>query len=346
MSRWIVSFPLLLNGLDTKRDGMNFCTYFDSAYLHRGLVLYRSLRRCAGDCFTLWVLCLDDIVYRVLEEWKLHGLVPIRLEEFEKGDIPLSEAKGNRTRVEYYWTLTPSLPLYLFKCHPAMETICYVDADMCFFSSPHTIFDELGTASILIVPHDYSMDYTDQESPGKYNVGILSFRSNGNGRAALEWWRDRCLEWCYDRHENGKYADQGYLNDWPEKFPAVIVSRNLGVRLAPWNVGKYRASVNKEGQLLVDGQSLVCYHFHAMHFCTKSLVFLASWPVNMGPEWRTFVYEPYIRELLAIEHDLIREGYQIPVPRKGFPLKYIAGRLLKGQPIRNFMSVTSGRGGF
>ena len=33
------------------------------------------------------------------------------------------------------------------------------------------------------------------------------------GLKALKWWRDRCLEWCYARIEDGKFGDQFYIED-------------------------------------------------------------------------------------------------------------------------------------
>ena len=47
-----------------------FCTYFDSNYLSVGLALYRSLVRYASP-FRLWVLCLDEEVYRILQSLAL-----------------------------------------------------------------------------------------------------------------------------------------------------------------------------------------------------------------------------------------------------------------------------------
>jgi len=313
------------------------CTYFDRNYIHRGLALYRSLRRTAPGGFRLWTVCLDDVTYETLCGLNLDGLQPVHLKEVEHRDEPLSLAKKTRSKIEYYWTLTPSLPLYLFGKYSDIEKILYVDADIYFFSSPGILFDELGDKSVLIVPHDYSDEYKRQEHSGKYNVGTLVFRADEKGTDCLRWWRERCLEWCYARHENGKFGDQGYLNDWPERFEGVVVPKNIGIRPAPWNIGKYILSQGPDGVLRVARTPLVCYHFHALTFCTSWLVFLAGCQVEMSEEWRSQVYRPYVKELKSVESYLRERGIPLPITQSGFPWRYIGGRILKRESVRHFL---------
>ena len=57
------------------------------------------------------------------------------------------------------------------------------------------------------------------------------------GKKCLHEWMQQCLEWCFDRYEDGKFADQKYLDSWPEKFKNhLVISKNLGVGIAPWNI--------------------------------------------------------------------------------------------------------------
>ncbi len=315
----------------------DICTYFDKNYFHKGLALYRSLQQNTPGRVRLWVLCLDDLTFETLGKLKLEDLRPIHLKEIEAGDEPLAVAKRNRSKIEYYWTLTPILPLYLFKKKSDIEKLLYIDADMYFFYSPIVLFEELGDKSILIVPHDYSDEYKSREHSGKYNVGTLIFRSDERGLACLQWWRDRCIEWCYARHEDGKFGDQGYLNDWPGRFLGVVVSQNIGLRPAPWNVSKYVVSQAPDSVLYVERMPLVCYHFHALRFCTSWLVFIAGWNINMNRTVKDLIYKPYVRELLNIDRELRENGIGVPMPRKGFPWRYIGGRILKRQPIRHFV---------
>ena len=97
-----------------------FCTYFDSNYLTRGLALYESLRRQCPE-FTLWVLCFDKASHDVLVRLDRPGMRPIAHEDFVLGDEPLQAARMDRSLVEYYFTCSPSLPLYILKTFPPPE---------------------------------------------------------------------------------------------------------------------------------------------------------------------------------------------------------------------------------
>src|SRR5205085_895938 len=96
---------------------------------------------------------------------------------------------------------------------------------------------------------------------GIFNVGLLVFRGDANGLRCLNWWRERCLEWCKTLPEGDRFGDQKYLDWWPADFPGVAVAGNPGIGIAPWNVMNYQVSANG-GKILVDGQPMIFYHFH------------------------------------------------------------------------------------
>ena len=60
----------------------NFCTYFDSNYLYRGLALFYSIKRLKFH-FRLWILCFDNISYNILEKLNYENINLINLDEFE-----------------------------------------------------------------------------------------------------------------------------------------------------------------------------------------------------------------------------------------------------------------------
>lgn len=237
-----------------------FCTYFDSRYLARGLALAESLRVHCPD-HRLWVLCLDDASYQALRVLALREVVPIPLEAFEAGDVALLAAKQTRSTIEYYFTCTPSLPLFVLRSDASVQMVTYIDADLFFFSSPEPLFSEMGGRSIAIVPHRFPAGGRHFERYGVYNVGWLTFRRTEEGLACLRWWRERCLEWCFDREEPGRFADQKYLDDWPDRFASVHVIRDAGANVAAWNLANHRVSRGPSG-VLIDGEPLIFFHFH------------------------------------------------------------------------------------
>lgn len=280
----------------------SFCTSFDRNYLPRGLALYRSLREhCPG--FRLWVLCLDSATHEALTRLALPEVEPIALQDFESGDAPLLEAKANRSRVEYYFTCTASLVLYVLDHWPALDLVTYLDADLFFFASPAPLFEELGSGSVAIIGHRFSPGLRHREVYGVYNVGWVSFRRDAQARECLEWWRAQCLAWCYDRVEGGRFADQRYLDDWPTRFRNVVVLQHRGANLAPWNVGNHRLRSPDGGAVLVDGEPLIFFHFHALRQVTRWLYDprWAAYGVRPSGVLRRRIYRPYLAALRAAE---------------------------------------------
>lgn len=264
-----------------------FCTLFDVNYLPRGLVLYRSLARVC-DRFRLRVFCMDASTHELLTRLALPGLEVVSLAELEAHDPALRATKTGRTAVEYFWTATPAICRYALDREPDLQTITYLDADLMFFADPAPLFAELGEDSVLIVPHRYSPAFADLEAvSGTYNVQFMAFRRTADGLAALDWWRERCLEWCFARHENGRFGDQKYLDDWPERFAGVHVLEHSGGGLAPWNVAGH-ALAEEDGNVTVDGRPLVFFHFHALRLYRGGLTALR----RLGLASRTYRYTP------------------------------------------------------
>lgn len=281
-----------------------FCTYFDRHYIDKGLALYYSIvRHCSP--FQLWVLCMDNATHQILSEMQLPHVRLIALTEFERNDPLLQKAKSNRSLIEYYFTCTPSLPIYVLDNAPEVDIITYLDADMYFFASIEPIYQELGDGSVLVVEHRFPPALKKLEIFGIYNVGLLVFKRDVNGLACLHWWRDCCLEWCYDRLEGSRFADQKYLDDWPERFAGVVVSDHKGIGLAPWNITNYSYSYSC-GNFLVDDQYLVVYHFHGLKQVNQWLydANIASYKARLPKIMKRTLYLSYIKKLRRINQNL------------------------------------------
>jgi hypothetical protein len=283
-----------------------YVTLFDSNYLTRGLVMYRSLRHYAGE-FHLWIICFDDLAYEILDKLNLERVTLVSLEQFE--DEELLRIKSGRTRAEYCWTCTPSTLLYVLNTERSVDSITYLDADLMFFSSPEPIFEEAGDASIILTEHRFSPELKENFSDsGNYNVQFMFFRRDSEGLQALKWWRDRCIEWCFARYEDNKFGDQKYLDDWLERFNGVHVVQHLGAGLAPWNANQYNLQ-KRYDQIYVNNSLVIFYHFHALELFPFDIGFLCRNPMYiLGHELKRFIYYTYFKEI-QISYRLVRDFY-------------------------------------
>jgi hypothetical protein len=158
-----------------------------------------ALRFSYGCC--AWIQCATRSFSA-----KLPNVHLVALQEFGAGDEELLRAKKNRTLIEYYFTCTPSLPLFILARYPEIDRITYLDADLFFFDSPMALYDEIGAHSIAIIEHRFRPYLRNAGKYGIYNVGWLSFKRDEHALAWLQWWREQCVEWCYDRVEHGRFA--------------------------------------------------------------------------------------------------------------------------------------------
>lgn len=253
----------------------HFCTYFDCNYALRGLSMYRSL--VASGCpFVLHVLALDEHTYRCISALKQDRIRAITLGDLEAANPKLLAAKTNRTRIEYYFTLTPCLPLYVLDHNPDIDLVTYVDADLYFYQSPATIYEELGSRSVLICEHRYSPRLQEKRIYGVYNVQFQVFRNDDIGRTCLQRWRVQCLEWCHDRVEGGRYADQKYLDEWPRLYGSrLAILQHPGAGLAPWNWETARLAL-RAGTMTAADRPVIFYHSTVSRYLPR-----ASYPTAL-----------------------------------------------------------------
>ncbi|MGA2585576.1 MAG: glycosyl transferase [Candidatus Aminicenantales bacterium] len=326
-----------------------FCTYFDRNYLPRGLALYRSLRKHCSE-FRLWVLCMDEATHEVLTQLKLPEVELIALKDFERNDESLRSAKQNRSQVEYYFTCTPSLPLYVLNHWPEVDLITYLDADLFFFSDPGPLFAELGTGSIAIIGHRFPPRLRQyREKYGIYNVGWLSFRRNEHALACLNWWREQCIAWCYDREEEDRFADQKYLDDWPIRFHNVVVLEHKGANLARWNLANYRIDF-RNGKCWVDEDPLIFFHFQGFRQVMRGMYDPGLWCYQIRPSLQMLngLYFPYIKALREIAPERSLQSLRYKKKKTGLlrKAKSTAGRVLhigRGILARRYFYVLDNR---
>jgi hypothetical protein len=321
---------------------LNFCTLFNSRYLSRGLAMYHSLKaQCPA--FTLYIFAFDDKCGEVLRQLALPGVVVISLREFEDED--LLRVKPDRTPAEYCWTSTPATILYCIKQY-ALGHCTYIDADLLFYSNPQVLMDEMGGRSVLITEHRYTPEYAAYQEPsGKYCVQYMTFKNTSEGMMVLQWWRDACIEWCYNRVEDHKFGDQKYLDDWTTRFSGVHELQHLGGGVAPWNVQQYEVNTRNgrlQGKEICTGKKFefVFFHFHALKFYEDAVICFAHYRISA--KQRELIYVPYLEKLEEARHQIRLvddsfdpHGASGPSPYQPFTF-WLKGRMLLGS-LKKFL---------
>lgn len=201
------------------------------------------------------------------------------------------------------------MPLFLLDSEAEIGIVTYVDADLLFFENPEAVFAEMADASVLIIGHQFPDNGRGRELYGVYNVGWVSWRADAKGRACLEGFRQASLNWCCDVAEAGRFADQKYLDDWPQRFPGVHVLQHKGCNLAPWNLERYAYSV-RDGRLHIDEDPLIFYHYHGFREILDLLLSdLGLEEYVTSPEGPVallskIVYHPYVVAARKVSADL------------------------------------------
>ncbi len=305
-----------------------FCTLFDSNYIDKGLALYYSLERVAKP-FRLYIFAFDAKSEEMLRELELEHAVIIGLGEFETPEM--LAVKPDRTVAEYCWTCTPITVEYVLEKY-GEECCTYIDADLYFFADPKVLLDELdeNNASVLLTEHRFADTEDGRKAlkkDGKYCVEFNAFRNNAQGLEPLKWWKERCLEWCYYRHEDDRMGDQKYLEGWTEKYEGVHELQHLGGGVAPWNIAQYTL-VSADGADNTGGGSdgapciimrekstgkefpLVFYHFQNIRYLNYDFVNIRS----QCPEkpLKYAIYLPYLTEIERIRA-MLRERFGFSV---------------------------------
>jgi hypothetical protein len=258
--------------------------------------------RSQGETGKIIVLALDPMAVNSVTKWDQPNLEVVTEGSLLRYFPQLKAVKHSRTRMEFLFTLTPWLVSYTMECNSDVEWCTYLDADLFFSSSVEPIYAQLTGKSIGVVEHRFSWEQRWRERYGKYNVAWVSFRSDESGKRCLKWWAEKCLEWCFDRVESTRFADQKYLDYFGSVSDDVAVIGHPGVDLAPWNLRSHQLSTRLDGNVLVDGEPLVFFHFHGLKKVGKRFEF-KHFPyfAKTTRIVRESIYRPYCNMLISLE---------------------------------------------
>jgi hypothetical protein len=145
----------------------------------------------------------------------------------------------------------------------------------------------------------------------------MTFKNTENGLKVLNWWRDACLEWCYNRFEDGKFGDQKYLDDWTHKFSGVHVLEHLGGGVAPWNLQQYQLLSGHKMLETKTGKyfNLIFFHFHDIKIINGNFQYINLLSYDKSYLYLKEIYINYVKKL-----DTLIEKYNL---QKYIKLSYI-----------------------
>jgi hypothetical protein len=300
----------MVNPLMNLNEPNIFCTYFDIDYLIRGLALHESLSKNC-DNFTLYVLALDERVKLFFAKNHFANIIVVEIKDLENFEPRLVNLKIERKQIDFIFTLTPILIKYT--AHVSMNStsyIHYVDADIYFYADFENYVKLLNNSDVAIVPHNYNILISKfYRKYGNFNVGVVSFKKTETSLKTLDWWADACIDWCHDFPDSGRYADQGYLDNFPSIQGNLKIIDNKGVNLAPWNIG-FITPFKKEGVIYVQNNvPLIFFHFHGLKLIGLKVVpnhvqYLSAFRGNT----KKYIYNSYISKMLEIS-----KKYSLPL---------------------------------
>ena len=316
---------------------MIFCTLFDSYYLDKGVTLYRSLEQVTED-FKLYIFCFDDKSYQILGDLRLKHAVLVHHSEIE--DSILLKLKKERSKAEYCWTCTPVIIEYVLQ-HFQEESCTYIDADLYFFRNPQILFDEIknAKANVVITEHRFTNSLNDRrhlKRSGKYCVEFNYFDQSENAKEALQWWKEKCFEWCYHIYEPERMGDQKYLEKFPILFKGVHELQHLGGGMAPWNLRQYEViRMEQDAPVFVEKSSkkefpLVFYHFQNMRYLTEDMVNVSSG--THSKKTKDAIYPTYLKAVEKTRKEVKKYGVTFSVKKVYSSNKFIA--FLQGNVLR------------
>jgi len=280
-----------------------YCTLFDINYLPNFLALYHSLASNSNKGLKIYAFCMDDKSFdylSVYQEDNQNEIICVRLSELKAHFPQLDEISKARSVVEFYFTCSPFICTYVFNMEKTCPDVTYLDADLRFFDSPELIFNEIGKASIAIIEHKFFGWGKRYLKYGRFNVGWVTFKNDSNGMACLASWLNDCAEWCYDYYDEvgQRFGDQKYLDKWERDFSQVKIIRQNGANLAPWNVGQYKITRDQKGQISINKDPLVFYHYASFKkvddFYTTSV---SRYMTRPSVILKKYIYKKYLDEV-------------------------------------------------
>jgi len=268
----------------------NYCSYFDKNYLSKFLALKNSIEIFNSEVF-FFILALDNYVEDFFKKNKIKNIEVISLKDLEQRYKDLKIAKNNRDLIEYYFTLSPFLPKYIFekfKC----TNLAYVDSDFFFFKNPIELFQQTLNNSVTLIKQETDPKY------GIFNMGLIHY--NFNFTETLEIiniWGAQCLDSCSDipNIKKSTYADQKYLDEWFIKLRNIKILYPGYSVLSPWDINE---------NIEVNIENFFAFHFHGFQINNNFFYSgFSNYNKKLSEIISNKIYIPYAKKIYLINQE-------------------------------------------
>jgi len=209
------------------------------------------------------------------------------------------------------------------------KRVIYLDADMAIYSRLESVERALDENSVVLTPHLIQPLPLDGGKPdeklflttGAFNGGLVGCRSDGVGRAFLDWWASRLKNDCYVDISRGVFVDQKWLDLVPGLFRNVAILRNPGCNTGYWTLSQFQLSGDFSKGFRVGTEPLECFHFSN---------FLPPNPYEfMRSQSRvSFDSLPALKELVKNYHEVLVGNHSKKYSAIGCELRFMSDKTL------------------
>jgi hypothetical protein len=286
-----------------------FGTFANAKYLPQLLSMLESFEKNV-ESSRIAVVALDKETSKSVRQLKFSHVDIFSITDLEMHVPQLSVAINDRSLSEYFFTLTSALPFFLFKVYPRHEFVVYIDADLFFFNNPEKCITSLNDKdNVLLTSHNFAIKNSALKVYGEFNTGFVAFRNNIYGTRVARWWLEKCLEWCKDLTEGGRFADQKYLEGFSNIAPGVVTSQDFGLNLGPWGLNSLSDITSKNNSVYVNSQPLVAFHFSGLQWNRIfAILGLSPYRYRVSKLVYGLVYAPYLRSIHRWETYLLNNN--------------------------------------
>lgn len=221
------------------------------------------------------------------------------------------------TPSELCFCLRAWLHEYMFH-KTSFEKWIYLDSDIIVYHSLKEISEQLDDLSIMLSPHLISTDAPPSidvkeirrlesyllRNGGIYNGGFLALRKTEESKAFIKWFKEHLRLYGFDDRPM-QSGDQFWITSVPLYFREVDVLRHPGANLAYWNLYERNIETDSSGNITVNGEPLIFFHFAGFDMKSPPRLTRYAHPPNL------LIIPPPIKEIAREYYRLLIEnGYE------------------------------------